>query len=71
MEDAARVADKILELFAEPFMVADHELHMTASIGISMFPKDGDTAEMLIKHADAAMYAAKAAGKDRYAFAGG
>lgn len=68
--DAARVARRILESLAEPFKLDDNELFVTTSIGISLFPSDGDTPEALIKNADAAMYYAKSQGRNNYQFYG-
>ena len=68
--DAAVVARKILELLAEPFPVESHELRVTPSIGIAVAPGDGDDPETLLRHADAAMYEAKAAGRNTFHFHG-
>ncbi|MDQ0428516.1 diguanylate cyclase (GGDEF)-like protein/PAS domain S-box-containing protein [Planomicrobium stackebrandtii] len=57
--DVLHLVDKLVESFAEPFSLKDTEVHIKTSIGISLFPKDGDTAEVLIKNADAAMYKSK------------
>jgi diguanylate cyclase (GGDEF)-like protein/PAS domain S-box-containing protein len=65
IEDAAKVADKIKEVFKSPFLIDDHEIHVTASVGISLYPFDGD-AEQLLVHADAAMYRAKEMGRNNY-----
>ena len=64
--DAARIAQKLLETVAEPVRVEGHELYVTTSIGIAVFPNDGDTAELLLKNADSAMYQAKDAGRNSY-----
>ena len=66
VENAARVAQKILDCFSAPFRVLDHELHVTGSLGISMFPSDGNDAETLIRNADTALYRAKEQGRNRY-----
>jgi diguanylate cyclase (GGDEF)-like protein/PAS domain S-box-containing protein len=66
--DAANVAAKILETVAQPFMVEERELHITPSVGISVFPDDGRDAESLIRNADAAMYHAKETGRANYQF---
>ncbi len=58
-EDASVVAQKILDSLSAPIMVEGHELLISASIGISVYPDDGDDAETLIKNADIAMYRAK------------
>ncbi len=67
-EDVPRVARKLLEALAEPFTVGGRELFLTASIGASLFPADGDDAERLLQHADAAMYQAKAQGRNAFRF---
>jgi diguanylate cyclase (GGDEF)-like protein/PAS domain S-box-containing protein len=66
--DAANVAAKILETVAQPFVVEERELHITPSVGISVFPDDGRDAESLIRNADAAMYHAKETGRANYQF---
>ncbi|MBI2752922.1 MAG: EAL domain-containing protein [Betaproteobacteria bacterium] len=67
-EDAAIVARKILNTFSRPMRVRAHELYVTPSIGLSLYPEDGDTAELLVKNADTAMYKAKEAGRNGYRF---
>ncbi len=65
-EDAAVVADKMLEAVRQPFHVEGHEFYISTSIGVSLFPDDGSDAETLIKNADTAMYQAKELGRDNY-----
>jgi diguanylate cyclase (GGDEF)-like protein len=65
-EDAARIADKLIQHIREPMYAGERELYVTASIGISVYPTDGDDAETLVMNADAAMYRAKEAGRDNY-----
>ncbi len=67
-ENAALTADKILSALAAPHTIEEHELHVTTSIGISVYPADGENAETLIKNADTAMYQAKAKGRNNYQF---
>lgn len=68
-EDVTRVAKAIIYAISQPFTLESGSGNqVNASIGISLFPQDGQDAEALLKHADIAMYAAKAAGKGRYAF---
>ena len=67
-ENAALTADKILTALAEPHAIDAHELHVTTSIGISIYPTDGQNAETLIKNADTAMYQAKEKGRNNYQF---
>ncbi len=67
-EDAARVARRILEAVGRPYRIDEHELHVGASIGISLYPDDGADMETLLKNADTAMYHAKEAGGGRYQF---
>ena len=61
--DAGRVADRILEALKKPVVIDGQECWVGASIGIASFPDDGDSAEMLLARADAAMYEAKTAGR--------
>ena len=68
--DAALIAGKLLAALGEPLRVGDHDLRMTASIGISVYPDDGQSIEVLIGHADAAMYQAKRQGPGRVALHG-
>jgi diguanylate cyclase (GGDEF)-like protein/PAS domain S-box-containing protein len=65
---ARRLAGALIDTLAAPFYYGSHALHLGASIGISLFPNDGDDATTLVKNADAAMYAAKQAGRNRYHF---
>jgi diguanylate cyclase (GGDEF)-like protein/PAS domain S-box-containing protein len=67
-EDAALTADKILAELALPHRLDKNELHITTSIGISIYPEDGQDAETLIKNADTAMYHAKEKGRNNYQF---
>jgi len=66
VEDAARVARKVLAELVTPFSVHGHELHVSASVGIAMFPLDGGDAETLVRNADSALYRAKEQGGSRY-----
>ncbi|MGE5651154.1 MAG: EAL domain-containing protein, partial [Bacillota bacterium] len=61
-------AEKILRALAAPHHLSGNELHVTTSIGISLFPEDGANAETLIKNADTAMYHAKKKGKNNFQF---
>ena len=65
-ENIANVAQKILENARKPFMLNNHEVRITASIGISNYPDDGEDIEILIKYADTAMYQAKENGRNNY-----
>jgi diguanylate cyclase (GGDEF)-like protein len=65
-DSATEVARKILESFREPFLVEEHELRTTASIGLTIFPDDGENADTLLKNADIAMYSAKQKGRNNY-----
>ena len=66
--DAAITAQRILEAVAESHCLDDRKLHVTTSIGISVYPDDGLDADTLIKNADTAMYQAKEAGRHSYRF---
>ncbi|PHV05957.1 sensor domain-containing diguanylate cyclase [Janthinobacterium sp. BJB412] len=65
---ASMVAEKLVAMFEQPFMVAGHELFVTCSVGISLFPTDAADLNMLIRNADVAMYQAKARGRNGYSF---
>ncbi len=67
-DSAAYVASKVLAEFNHPFLIHGNELHVTASVGISLFPSDGETPEALMRAADAAMYSAKESGRNRFQF---
>jgi len=66
-ESIANAAQKILEATRKPFMFHDHEVRITASIGISSYPEDGEDVEKLLKCADIAMYYIKEKRRDSYA----
>jgi diguanylate cyclase (GGDEF)-like protein/PAS domain S-box-containing protein len=66
MEDVAKVADAILERLREPVVVKKHELQVTTSLGIAVYPEDGEDGDTLIRNADIAMYRAKDKGRDNY-----
>ncbi|MFL6280083.1 MAG: PAS domain S-box protein [Vicinamibacterales bacterium] len=65
---AASVAQKVLEAVRHPVLVDEHELYVTTSVGIAIFPDDGADAESLLKNADRAMYRAKELGRDNFQF---
>jgi diguanylate cyclase (GGDEF)-like protein/PAS domain S-box-containing protein len=63
---AVAMAEKILDVFRKPFRIQSYVLNVSTSIGITLFPEQGQEAGQLLKQADAAMYAAKAAGRNGY-----
>lgn len=63
---AGQLARKLLRLCSEPFVVQGRELNVSVTIGIALFPADGNSFDELAKHADAALYAAKNAGRNRF-----
>jgi diguanylate cyclase (GGDEF)-like protein/PAS domain S-box-containing protein len=65
-EDAVRVAQKILEVFRKAFVLGDYQIRITTSIGIAIYPEDGEDIETLFRNADTAMYWAKEQGRDNY-----
>lgn len=67
-QQAAKLAAQILALLAQPFEIDGTKCFIGASIGVSVFPADGTTADELLKHADIAMYRAKSAGRGRFVF---
>lgn len=64
--DAAAVAERIIQDLNEPFLVSKSEIHVGASVGVALFPDDGNDADTLLRNADLAMYEAKAKGKNNY-----
>lgn len=66
--DITRVARKILAAFADPFVLSGEEVYVTTSIGIAIFPADGHDGEMLLHHADMAMYRAKERGGNDFQY---
>jgi diguanylate cyclase (GGDEF)-like protein len=67
-EEAAMVSQRVLEAVREPLQLLHHELSVTVSVGIAMYPRDDAGGERLVKSADTAMYRAKELGRNRYAF---
>jgi len=67
-EDAAQIARKVLDVLSKPFRLDTHDVYVTASAGISLYPDDAENAKDLFKNADTAMYRAKEQGKDTYRF---
>jgi EAL domain-containing protein (putative c-di-GMP-specific phosphodiesterase class I) len=67
-EDARHIAQKVLQAFADPFRLGGHEIFVTTSIGISMYPSDCGDEQALLKNADTAMYRAKESGRNNFQF---
>jgi diguanylate cyclase (GGDEF)-like protein/PAS domain S-box-containing protein len=67
-DDARVIADKFLECLHQPFDLDGHEVHISASIGIAIYPGDGESIDELLRHADIAMYQVKALGKNGHSF---
>lgn len=67
-QDAAPIAKRVMEALREPFEFDGHRVHVSTSLGIAVFPDDGEDVDTLMKHADVAMYRAKEQGRDRYHF---
>jgi diguanylate cyclase (GGDEF)-like protein/PAS domain S-box-containing protein len=67
-DDAGLIADKIVQSVSEPHFIEGHELQLTVSVGISLYPEDGQDAQSLIHNADSAMYHAKGSGRNRVGF---
>ena len=68
VQDSAKVAKRILESVSSPLLLAGHEIFITGSIGITVYPMDGEDPDTLLKNADAAMYSAKEQGRNNYQF---
>ncbi len=67
-QSAVLLAEKIIEAMKAPMLIDEHHLFLTGSIGISLYPQDGESVQTLIKNADAAMYRAKDEGRNSYQF---
>jgi diguanylate cyclase (GGDEF)-like protein/PAS domain S-box-containing protein len=67
-QDAAHVAEKLLASLTAPHLIDGHELHVTVSIGISIYPDDGNEVAAIMENADTAMYYAKEGGRNNYQF---
>jgi len=67
-QDLGAVAEKVLAEVARPCLIAGRDMNMSVSLGLALFPADGENVEMLMKHADTAMYRAKREGRSRYHF---
>jgi diguanylate cyclase (GGDEF)-like protein/PAS domain S-box-containing protein len=67
-EDVIHVVEKLRRAVAQPLTLGDKEIIVTPSLGISLYPHDGADADELLRHADMALYAAKAEGRNRYSF---
>ncbi len=65
-EDMIEIAERVLDTLRQPWVLNGHEFRITASIGIAMFPNDGEDADSLLRNADTAMYRAKDQGRDNY-----
>jgi diguanylate cyclase (GGDEF)-like protein/PAS domain S-box-containing protein len=70
-KDSALIARKAIDALAEPFRIGEHEVSVSASVGIASYPRDGDTVETLITNADSAMFSAKEAGRNACRFFAG
>ena len=66
VEDVAKLAERVIGHVKQPFVVDEHELYVTTSVGIAIYPDDGVSVEALIKNADTAMYRAKDLGRNSY-----
>lgn len=66
--DAGEVARKLIEAIAKPIQIDGYSLHVTTSIGISLYPNDGEMADVIVKNADTAMYRSKDRGRNQYTF---
>jgi len=68
IENADRIAEKIVSAFNEPFLLDDHEIRITPSIGIAIYPEHGDNLDILLRNSDIAMYAAKDSGRNTFKY---
>jgi diguanylate cyclase (GGDEF)-like protein len=68
VEEVAKLAERLLREIKQPFEVGEHKLYIKSSLGIAIYPQDGEDPETLLKNADAALYRGKEQGRDRYQF---
>jgi diguanylate cyclase (GGDEF)-like protein len=68
LQDSEPVLNRLLRAAADPIKVGDAVLNVSASIGVTVYPQDDADADLLMRHADQAMYQAKQTGKNRYHF---
>ncbi|MCL5801292.1 MAG: EAL domain-containing protein [Gammaproteobacteria bacterium] len=68
VQDAADIARKVLDVLADPFVLEENECFISASIGISLYPSDGEDSTTLVKNADAALHHAKRQGRNNYQY---
>ena len=66
VEETVEIAERVLKVFQQPWALDGHEFHVTTSVGIAMYPNDGEDAESLLRNADTAMYRAKEQGRNNY-----
>jgi diguanylate cyclase len=66
VQDVVLIAEKLMATMAEPHIIGDHRLHISVSIGISLYPDDGKDVEAVVRNADTAMYHAKKSGRNTY-----
>jgi len=68
LEDAGKIARNIIQKITEPYDLSGHEINITCSLGVAVFPNDASTFDEIVKCADAAMYSAKQSGRNKYMF---
>ncbi len=68
LQEITKISEKILKTFKHPFQINGQELYLSASIGIAIYPRDGESAETLIKNADVALYRTKKEGRNNFQF---
>ena len=68
VKDIAKISTRILDALKQPFEIEQNQLYLQTSIGIAIYPQDGEDAEVLLKHADAALYRTKKQGRNSYRF---
>lgn len=67
-EEAAIVAERLIDTLKQPFLIEDMEIHVSASVGVSCYPDDGEDEQTLLQHADTAMYQVKEQGRNAFRF---